>query len=702
MGVPTDQMATSLAAFGQGVDQADADERGETTDQQVTRIREEAMVKSLFEKIDKAREHDKEAYAQLARDRMYARGDSIFTTAVNIIGSYIDTWVSLLYAKDPDVDSTPSETVGKSDMEEARLFGKTGSIIVRKLWRKARLKTHARAWIRASLTSHMGWLKVTWQEREGSDPITDQAISDLQDNLADVHRRVHELKEQEYDCGPEELQAEQIRLAIKGLEEKREVVKRKGLCMDQVDMADITVSDEAPSVSRYLDSPWISHRLYMRVSEAAATFPALDSDELKSCATFSQKPPKAAVQREAGALAELSRHDADAYVAENAIQNSGKGGFLCVEEFWDKTTNQVFTIIRGLKRYARAPYAPNPGTTRFYPFFGLHFTDVDGNRWPQSLNQRSQSIQDAFNRTFDAFEKHRKRVKPKLAVNAAAIDSEQLTKILNADIQEIVAIHALNPKADLRQLIAPILYAAIDPALYDTSPLMKQFELIWGLQEAMTATIDVAKTATESELQQTGTNARKDDKRDRFEEELNDVSQYTLEISLQKINPEEAAQMAGPEAFWPSQDEMGLPIDIEDVDMLAQLNIRAGSSGKPNSRAMRESWAAIMPLIQALMEKIAMLRQSNPLELADKLEELIVETAARAGEALDPTRFIPQLGQPQPMLTADGQVVPGFPGQAPTPGGPAPVPGGVAPPELAPASNGDPAPSETPTPPEGQ
>ena len=684
--VPEDE--NELAPFAAGVEQANAEALGEDEQAQVARIREEAMVKSWFERISTAREHDKEAYKQLAIDRMYARGDSIFETKVNIIGSYIDTWTSLLYAKNPDIDAVPSECVGESGMEEARLFGKTSAIVVSKLWKKGRLKIHAKPWTRAALTSCIAWVKVTWQEREGSDPTTDRAISDLQDNLASVHRQVQELREGGHDCGPAELQAERLRLALLGLEQQKEVVKRKGLCIDPVDMADITVSDEAPSAARYLDSPWISHRTYMRVEQAKAMFPALTKDEIKSCATFSQKPPKPAIQPQSGALQSVSQYDADAYQAYQAVSQSGKGGFVCVEEVWDRDTNQVITLIHGLKRYARAPFPPNPGTTRFYPFFGLMFTEVDGQRWPQSLNQRSQSLQDAFSRTFHALEEHRKRIKPKLGFNAAMLDDAMVTKLTTALTQELVPIQTTNPKADIRSLITPIVYAAIDMAVYDTSGLMKQFELIWGLQEAMTASIDTAKTATEAELQQSGTNARTADKRDRFEEELTDLAEYTQEIALQKLTHEDVIKLAGPEAFWPV-GATGEPMDIEEIDQLATLNIRAGSSGKPNSRQMREAWAAIMPLLQALMEKIAMLRMSDPLDLADKLEELVVETASRSGEALDPSRFIPQVGQPMmlidpvsgmPVQAYPGGIQPGqdpnaAPGAVPAPGGPSASPG---------------------------
>ena len=56
-------------------------------------------------------------------------------------------------------------------------------------------------------------------------------------------------------------------------------------------------------------------------------------------------------------------------------------------------------------------------------------------------------------------------------------------------------------------MFLPIQYQQLDPAVYDTRIIMEKFELVWGLQEAMQGSIDTAKTATEAEIQQGGTQA---------------------------------------------------------------------------------------------------------------------------------------------------------------------------------------------------
>lgn len=673
--------AKDMQAFDEGIAAASED----ATRDDVKKLQERVMVNAWIERIDETREHDKEAYSQLVRDRSYAKGESSFRTHIPVIASYIDTWVSLLVAKNPDIDFKQAEAVEEVGTENARLVGKSLAIVVAGLLRKARWKAQCKPWVRAGLSTRVGWMKAMWMERTGTDPITATAIADLQDNITDVEQKIADLMAKDYDCSSEELELEQLRLAVAGLQSKSEAEVVKGMVLDPVDGADLTVSMDAPSIGCYLDSPWISQRIFMRFSEARTTFPDIDKAKLKACATYSKRPAPSKKGESAAVRENIQPEEASAYT-EGASPVKGKGGFVCIEEVWDRDTNQVITLIRGLDQYARPPYAPNPATTRFYPFFAQIFTEVDGERWPQSLNERSQPLQDAFDRATNALEEHRARIKPKLGFNAAQLDEPAVKKIVDALTQELVPIHTLNPKADIRSLIVPLAYAALDPQVYDTGNIIAGFERVWGLQEALTATIQTAKTATEAELQQGGTNARQADKRDIFEDNLTDIAQYTAEIALQKLSREDAAIFAGPGVMWPEG------VTIETVDRVATLHIRAGSSGKPNSRAQREAWAVLLPLIQALLEKIAMLRQSDPLEVADKLEELLNETAARSGESLDPTRFIPQVGQP--VVLADpttGQPVLAYPA-AQQPGmEPQPAAGGAAPPPDIPASNGDPA-----------
>jgi hypothetical protein len=109
------------------------------------------------------------------------------------------------------------------------------------------------------------------------------------------------------------------------------------------------------------------------------------------------------------------------------------------------------------------------------------------------------------------------------------------------------------------------------------------------------------------------------------------------------------------------------------LNSLLTIEIRAGSSGKPNTAAERQSWATLLPMLQSGISMIGQLRQSSPADVADCYEQLLRTTADRSGERLDVDSLIPKAG-PQPMLPP-GMLPPGGPMQPGAPAaGPVPAP----------------------------
>ena len=159
--------------------------------------------------------------------------------------------------------------------------------------------------------------------------------------------------------------------------------------------------------------------------------------------------------------------------------------------------------------------------------------------------------------------------------------------------------------------------------------------------------------------------------RDRMEYRLTELAQYHAEILIQKLTQSDAIEIAGDEAVWPQ-------VGVEDLDLLISIEIAAGSTGKPNTTAQREAWAAELPVLQQAVERIGGLLMSPPEEMARVHKELVQETLIRAGDdRVDIDRFMPMPGQPAMLLDpATGQPVPAYPAQMQ--GGGAPM-GGTLP-----------------------
>jgi hypothetical protein len=471
-----------------------------------------------------------------------------------------------------------------------------------------------------------------------------------------------------------DLEKQQLEDQIRGLQGKVERVMSQGQCFDQVDPADLTFSLEAPSIARYQEGPWVSHRMFKTWRRAAAEWGITDKDMLERLRAAATYYPRQVPKINEAALHTFSETDVERYSGSVTTQPTGESrtGFLCIEEMWDKDDNLVHTLVRGLKRAPIPAYTPDPTWTEFYPFHLLVLCEVDGQRWPDSLNQRSQSLQDDANSSFSGFSEHRKRIKPNMIFNAHQLTAKEVKKLVEGAIAEYIALKPLNPDVDIRTLLVEKKYPQIDMLAYSLEPILAGFELIWGLQEAMTGTIDTAKTATEAEIQQGGTQSRTGDKRDTLEDCLSEIANQSAEYALMKLDRAAVVDLIGDGAVWPE----GLTID--DLEMMATVAIRAGSSGKPNLAAQRESWGKIIEVVGTAIEKIALLRQSSSFDVADCYEELVKETFARSGERVDVTRFIPQIpdltatvpGDPnapggQPQVGPDGQPLPQQPAVGP-------------------------------------
>lgn len=99
---------TMQGAVDQGITAADAPA---DPMQAARKAAEKQQVTQWLAELQAAREFDKEIRKGYARDRRYARGDSGFEVSVPLIAGAIDTIVSFVYAKDPDVDAIPSQMV---------------------------------------------------------------------------------------------------------------------------------------------------------------------------------------------------------------------------------------------------------------------------------------------------------------------------------------------------------------------------------------------------------------------------------------------------------------------------------------------------------------------------------------------------------------------------------------------------------------
>jgi hypothetical protein len=521
---------------------------------------------------------------------------------------------------------------------EMEAYAETLEILISHLWRDASLKTRGRRVVRSGLTIGIGVLKASWQERTAPSAETVQKARDLQDNI----RRAAALRAKMQDQSGSELDATlaDYRRQLKALQGEAEQVIARGFVVDQVRGEDFQV---APgwAIADHLDAPWNAHRIPMLKADAKAEF-SLTTEQIAQATSYSARKPETVRTTSALVDQAVESVDADAYTA-GAVQEDGNGDWCMVWEIWDQQSSTVLTLIEGVKCWVKPAWQPT-ATTRFYPFFVYTTSEVDGERHPQSLVTRSAKLVDEYNRIGSAEAEHRRRILPRLMFDGGALSPADAKKVTDGTVGETIALNPTKPGTDLRTLFAEVNYPVLNPAIYDRARIVGELERIWGIQEALSGSIQTAKTATEAEIQQSGFTARTGGRRDLLEAMLQDLAQYTAENARAHLDTKDVVEICGPDAVWPPYE------GAADLAGAVEVEIRAGSSGKPNTSAERAAWASQLPLLQNAIKEIGTLRNSSPADVADALEELLRITAERSGDRLNIDRLIPKAGPaPVPM-----------------------------------------------------
>lgn len=677
-----------------------------------------ALVRKLTAEFEREEKAEKTRQTNFERWRQYQRGITPgatgseagpqFPVNVNLCQSTSQVLTSRLYARNPEVSISPSDAIHPSRFEAVRDFGRTGEVVINREFKRAKLKRRMRKQVRGTLTVGFAWLKAAMQIEQITDPIVQSRINDLTDNLAEIDRRMEELKAGGSTCEPEALQREELLMEMRAAQAKLEVQKATGLVLANPRVEDVIVSGDIRELEDYLEAAAITHRTWWRCTDVSATF-GIDEEKLAHAQRYTLR---------GDAAAPLS------------VQANDQGEWLAVLEKWDRKAGMVHTWVHGCDYFLRPSAPPDPSSSRFYPFFLMAWNWLDDTRYPQSDTAQWAPLQDEYNSTRSTQRVHRKRSVPALVTNGAIVGPQDADRLANRDVNEIIALQGVDPNIPVGNLVAELANARMDPAVYDVKPILYDLDVVSGVQEAARQAIKSPKTATEAEIQDSAAQGRTGSRSDEIEAMLEELAVYTLELLLQAYGVEDVIRIAGEGAVWPE-------LTIDELHQLCAIEIRAGSTGKPDTSRRQQTWATLLPVIQPIIERIHMLRRQaaggqpmgpppgmpapggapgaapggdahggpNPMALlamlgggagamttppdpwagmlADALEELLKETLSRADERMDVDRFLPKA--PQQTSQQPG-AMPGAPGGMP--GQPAPAPAGpsaLAPPAGVPA-----------------
>ncbi len=589
--------------------------------------RDKALASDWLRRIDEAlqtpqRREDEKRWARcrtLLRGIDPDTGDSKKRMRSNLHFANLAAMRPQVYAKDPEFAVQPTAAVPDERLPAVRAFAKTAEQVVGELLiKRAELKRKAKRLLTSTYATSVGWWKLCWQEDRREDPLIVAKLKDAQDN-AD---RIRRLKEQATDGGPagHEKELAQLEQTIAGLQSQAEKAVSRGLVLDFVRPDDMLVLDGSIlEITDYRRSEALAHRVWMTREQAKQRFPE-----------YGAQLDKARVYRDGSAPQGGAGAPQPAQGAETKDKD-----LLAVWEVWEQASNRVFTLIEGCKEgFARPPFSPTWTGKRWFPFFLLAFNEIDGAFYPLSDIELTENVVREYNKARDDWERDRNDCLPVNVVRkGGTLTPEDVQNIRNRNGADIILVEGPGGRPLTDDLWSGQL-GALNPANYDTAPARQDMEMLVGGGDAARGSVLKAKTATEAEILAQGMRGRSAERTDIIEDLLSEAGAYALEICLRKLPPEDVLRIAGPEAQWPQM----APEDIFDI---VSVQVRGGSTGKPDRLQEQDRWTKLLPVIEKAMAQVAQLKQAGMDAEAMAVVELVRETLRRFDERVDLERFLP-------------------------------------------------------------
>lgn len=606
-------------------------ERAETIEPSSTRD-DAPLLRKLEERAEAAAKYWQPYFRRMRAARRYALGQfhsdegETRRTRVNVAYSTVRALMPHIYAQDPDIAITPDD--GVEDIEKSAYKGMANclSTAVSRSLRHAELKTIADACTLAALTSGLSYAKVTYQRDYTKDPSVTRRLEDARDELARLEHLIAQVEDEERHT-EHEADRERLQQLLKSLEEEPDVIVAQGIAIDRV-MAEHMLPD--PAVQQWEN--------FTRASEMFQII---------------YKPKDEAEAWLGIKLEHAKTYSVDVLVNDPEVERDGEAGargrgrgepdepLVKIIECWRLAEHTVYTWVEGEKAWAREPYVPRRVGKRWYPFFALAFFPVEGRWWPKSLVDELKPLQDEYNDVRNNQAEIRSASVPGFLA-AEGTEEEDIRSYTLQGKYEVIVVKGQQglPLDEVFKERKPPTY---NPALYDVSPIRVDIDQVSGVSDVARGAVQKTKTLGEAQLLQQNLQNGASKHRDVMESWIEEMARYVAEMLLLELNPVEAARLAGPAALqhWPV-------LEKRDIWGQMQLDVAAGTTGRPDLPLQREAWGQMLPLVQGMQQGIRLLQMQGQ----DAAPEIAL--LKRIIKLMDPTADADQYVPQPPMMPLGG------------------------------------------------
>jgi hypothetical protein len=198
-------------------------------------------------------------------------------------------------------------------------------------------------------------------------------------------------------------------------------------------------------------------------------------------------------------------------------------------------------------------------------------------------------MQQEHNVSRQRLREHRDANRPKHATSKGKLDEEDKAKLSGSCAHEVVELNGMAPGDKIENILQAVPHNPIDPNLYEVNSTFEDMLRVGGSQEANLGGTAGA-TATESSIAEASRMSSIGSNVDDLDDFLTELAKSASHVLLYELSLETVQEIAGPGAVWPewSKDEIARDLWLE---------IRAGSSGKPNKAQEIQNFERLAPFL---------------------------------------------------------------------------------------------------------
>lgn len=430
---------------------------------------------------------------------------------------------------------------------------------------KPGFKKEMKRMVRRARTAGVGYVKLGFQREMELSPEQNRKLADFAERLATIGRLQADIADGETD--PYAAQVEELRLAMQTLKNEPERIIREGITFSFPGATKVIPSPSTESLMGWSGCDWIAEEIPMTPDRIKEVYGVDVASSYTSYRTLKSSP------------------------TGGDTQKSKNGELAMVYVIHDKATGMEMVVCDGYPDFLKEPGTPPIFIEQFFPIFALTFNDCEeeGRLFPKSDVENLKHLQKEYNRAKEAKRQHRIANRPLYVTPNGSFEEAEVKSLMGYEAHAVIQLNNLEKGRPASDLLQPVQKIGIDPNLYETAELYDDMQRVTGNSEASLGGTSGA-SATESSIAEQSRMGTIGLDSDDLDDMLSDLLSAAGQVALSELDVDTVKRIAGQGAVWPQMTRQEIAEEI-------YLEVKAGSSGRPNSAQDAAKFERIYPLM---------------------------------------------------------------------------------------------------------